>query len=129
MKHFTLEAQAHEEGNGAEYHFQLPFYVFPEDNAYVAYCPSLDIATSGKDYADAVKNFFECFQLHIEWCVENGTLLDDLKDHGWKVRKHSAEPPAFRTLSRKPEYASLIGGDKSYQRIVMPMRINIPVGV
>lgn len=68
-----------------EYRFQLVFYVFQEDGVYIAYCPSLDISTSGKDFNGAVGNFYECFQLHVECCVESGTLHDDLSAHGWNT--------------------------------------------
>ena len=70
-----------------EYRFRLEFYVFQEDGVYIAYCPSLDISTSGDTFNGAVGNFYEMFQLHIECCVEHGTLLKDLAAHRWKVRK------------------------------------------
>ena len=51
-----------------------------------AYCPSLDLATTGTDFQDAVKNFYECLQLHVECCMKMGTFEEDLKEHGWKVK-------------------------------------------
>ena len=67
-----------------EYRFAIEYYIFREGDNLIAYCPSLDISTSGKDYSDAVKNFYERFQIYIETSLEMGTLLDDLKDHGWE---------------------------------------------
>lgn len=69
--------------NDKEYRFSLDFVVFMEDGAYVAYCPSLDISTCANTYNEAISNFYEMFQLHIETCVECGTLHDDLVAHGW----------------------------------------------
>ena len=69
------------EGNNTDYQFVISFYVFQEGDVQIAYCPSLDLSTSGTDYIDAVKNFYECFQLYIESCLEMGTLTADLKAH------------------------------------------------
>ncbi len=107
----------------SEYRFSLEFYVFKERHAYIAYCPSLDISTSGKDYNDAVANFYEMFQLHMEWCIENGTLYDDLIEHGWKIRKNGITPPTFSALAKKPEIKDLMNGGISFERIVTPARI------
>ncbi len=64
--------------------FDLEIYLFNEDaDTVIAYCPSLDISTTGGDFNDAMKNFYERFQLHIEWCVENGTLEKDLENHNF----------------------------------------------
>lgn len=105
-----------------EYRFQLVFYVFRENGLYIAYCPSLDISSSGKAFNDAIGNFYECFQLHIECCVENGTLHDDLLAHGWKFRKNGVVPPKFPVLMRKPEMKKLLESDLSFERIVTPAR-------
>ena len=80
-----------------EYRFRLEFYVFQEDDTYIAYCPSLDISTSGDTFNDAVANFYERFQLHIEWCEEHGTLLKDLAEHGWKINNRRLRTPAAVT--------------------------------
>lgn len=66
-----------------EYRFAIEYYIFREDDNLIAYCPSLDISTSSKDYGDTVKNFYERFQIYVETCLEMGTLWDDLKKHGW----------------------------------------------
>ena len=47
-----------------EYRFAIEYYIFREGDNLIAYCPSLDISTSGKDYSDAVKNFYERFQIY-----------------------------------------------------------------
>ena len=61
--------------NREEYRIAIDYYIFREDENYIAYCPSLDISTSGKDYVDAIKNFYERFQIYIDTCVEMGTML------------------------------------------------------
>ena len=69
-----------------DYRFSLEFFVFQENGLQIAYCPSLDISTSGTTFNEAVGNFYEMFQLYIECCVENNTLHDDLLAHGWKLQ-------------------------------------------
>ncbi|MBR1766647.1 MAG: hypothetical protein IJ745_06390 [Bacteroidales bacterium] len=106
-----------------EYRFFVEFYIFQEGERLIAYCPSLDISTSGEDYADATKNFFERFQIYIETCTELGTLWDDLKEHGWSVSEHRLSPPPFNKLVRKPEVSKLLGGNINYEKVSTPMRI------
>ena len=106
-----------------EYRFQLVFYVFQEDGVYVAYCPSLDISSSGNSFNEAVGNFYECFQLHVECCVESGTLHDDLLAHGWKITKKSILPPTFSVLMKKAEMRKLMSSDLSFERVVTSARL------
>ena len=50
------------------FRFDVDVYIFREEEHMTAYCPSLDLATTGTDFQDAVKNFYECLQLHVELC-------------------------------------------------------------
>ena len=92
----------------SEYRFFLEIFVFQENGVQIAYCPSLDISTSGTTFNEAVGNFYEMFQLYIECCVENNTLHDDLVAHGWKLQKKQMQPPTFSVLMRKPEMKKLM---------------------
>lgn len=110
-----------------EYHFSIEFYIFQEDGTYIAYCPSLDLSTCAATYNEAISSFYEAFQLYIECCVENGTLYDDLTEHGWKMQKKSITPPKFTTLMKKPEMKKLMDSNISYERVVTPARIPVIV--
>ena len=112
------------EGNNTDYQFVISFYVFQEGDVQIAYCPSLDLSTSGTDYLDAVKNFYECFQLYIESCLEMGTLTADLKAHGWKVTKKSITPPTTRMQLRDKPMIELLEKNVNFQRIVAPVRLS-----
>lgn len=79
-----------------KFRFDVDVYIFREEEHMTAYCPSLDLATTGTDFQDALKNFYECLQLHVECCLEMGTFKEDLKEHGWKVSKKKIVPPSFR---------------------------------
>ncbi len=111
-----------------EYRFSLDVYIFEEGENLIAYCPSLDISTSGKDFNDAVANFYERLSIHIDWCVEQGTLIQDLLEHGWKMRKTAVSPPSFSSLLKKDvELRNLLGSKKAYERIVVPAKVHVSV--
>lgn len=83
-KNFTSVQMTTDCTEGRNKHkFNINYYVFQDEGRYIAYCPALDITTSGVDFNDAVAQFYENFQLYVECCLEEGTLIDDLKAHGW----------------------------------------------
>lgn len=122
-KEIRLNAKAVEHITSTEYNFSVAFYLFQENGRYIAYCPSLGLSSSGDDHLDAIKNFYECLQLHVECCIDMGTLLEDLKAHGWKVTNQAIKPPSYKVLIRKPEMAKLVEGDINYEKIVTPVKI------
>ena len=63
--------------------YNVDVYTFNEQDHMTAYCPSLDLATTGANYQDTVKNFNECLQLQVECCMEMGRFEDNLKEHSW----------------------------------------------
>lgn len=114
-------------GDQEEYRFQIDFYLFREDGLYIAYCPALDLSSSGETHTEAVSNFYEAFQLYVETCLEAGTLIDDLKQQGWEVKDATIAPPKFMFLMKKPEFSSLIESQIDYERIVShPLPVHIP---
>ena len=46
------------------FRFNVDIYIFKERENYISYCPSLDICSSGVDFNDALKNFYEAFELY-----------------------------------------------------------------
>ena len=71
------------------HHFtSLHIYIFKQANAYIAYCPSIDLAVSGNSIRNAEKSFQESVSIHLDYQIKNKELLKDLKKHKWKVRYH-----------------------------------------
>lgn len=101
----------------------IEFFVIQEYGAYVAYCPSLDLSTCAASYNEAIGNFYEMFQLHIECCLANGTLQADLLSHGWRLGRAGLLPPKFAVLMRKPEMRRLMDGRIGFEKVVSPVRI------
>ena len=91
-----------------KFRFEVDVYIFREGDHLTAYCPSLDLVTTGTDFQDALKNFYECLQLHVECCIEMGTFEEDLKEHGWKVTEKKVVPPSFHTLLKRPQLSELM---------------------
>ncbi len=107
------------------FRFNVDIYVFRERENYISYCPSLDICSSGRDYIDAVKNFYEAFELYAGYWTEHGTLEADLKAHGWEVESHTARPPRPQMLLDRPMFSDLMSGDTAFERIVSPVHIAV----
>lgn len=110
----------HIKGRREGYHFNLDFIVFREGEVLIAYCPALDISTSGANYNEAISNFYEMFQLHVECCLEEGTLEKDLLSHGWKLDANAVKPPTLSKLTGKPEMKRLFSSDTNFERIAAP---------
>ncbi len=57
---------------------------FKKDGVFHAYCPELDLV--GYDYTEegAKKSFEYVLKDYLEYTVGNGTLEQDLMNHGWR---------------------------------------------
>lgn len=107
------------------YRFNIEFYVFTENGQYIAYCPALDLSTSGASFNEAVSAFYECFQLYVESCADSDTLISDLRAHGWKLTRKYLQAPGFSTLMKKAEMKKLFNSGIGFEKIVAPTQITI----
>lgn len=118
----TLKTSALDSENGS-YKFNIEFYVFSEGGRQIAYCPALDLTSSGATFNEAISAFYECFQLYIESCMESGTLMQDLAAHGWKTTGRTLRVPSFTRQLQKPEMKHLVTSGIGFEKIVAPVRI------
>lgn len=65
----------------------------------IAYAPSLDFSTIGKNLKDSQRMFNEGVSLFLEGLIELGTLSEVLLDLGWVKHNTSWNPP--RMISEK----------------------------
>lgn len=72
---------------------QLPVIFLREGKYYVAFTPALDLATQGKTYEEARKNFAEAVNIFFEETVKRGTLDKALRELGWKKQDNQLIPP------------------------------------
>ena len=77
-------------------------YIFKQANAYIAYCPSIDLAVSGNSIRNAEESFQESVSIHLDYQIKNKELLKDLKKHKWKrlyLIKNKKKPVIDRLFS------------------------------
>lgn len=106
-----------------EYKVAVSFFLFTKNGRHIAYCPSLDLSTSGDSFNDTIGNFYEALQLHIECCAMCDTLHDDLLAHGWSLDKNGVTPPSFESLMEKEEMKDLLESETNFERVVVPAMI------
>ena len=59
--------------------------IWKEGNMYTAYCPELDVASCGRDIAEARKNLLEVIEIQLEETEKLGTLKEFLEDAGYDL--------------------------------------------
>jgi len=69
--------------------------VWQEDNAYVSYCPQLDISSCGDTLEDTRRMLKEAVRLFIEEAERKGTLQDILEESGYHLEENEQkwQPP------------------------------------
>ena len=91
-----------------EYQVAIPVSIFKEREKFVAYCPVLDLSTSGRTFEQAQERFQEALHIFIEDLVDQGTLDEVLQSHGWhkvsKPRPHWTPP---KLVSSSAQEASI----------------------
>ena len=77
---------------------RIPFFVFLEGDAYVAYSPALDLSTCGDTEEEARRMFGEAARVFINELTRMGTLEDVLAECGWTRAKpaHTWSPPIYK---------------------------------
>jgi predicted RNase H-like HicB family nuclease len=93
---------------------------------YDVYCPALRLATGGKTYDEALKAFDEVFQIHIDYCVEHKTLLEDLINHcGWEITNKTVKAPTIEQMMIKDSILKNTVRTKKYQKVTKTVSIPI----
>ena len=117
----NLKAEATD--NVTDYHFNVGLYIFKEGDYYVAYSPAFDLSSYAETFNEVISAFYEAFQMHIEYCVENKTLVEDLKAHGWTVKNKKVKEPSIKHLLQNKTINSILSRGFNYQYIVSSVSI------
>lgn len=80
MKHVTFSAN-------------IPVSFFKEGDAYIAYCPVLDLSTSASTFEKVKGRFSQVVEIFFEELVDMGTLDNVLGNLGWTKTSHQWIPP------------------------------------
>ncbi len=82
---------------------KLPMQVFREGNAFIAYCPALDISTSASTLPKVQEMFAELVRVFIDELINMGTLDKVLTQCGWKKVAKKWEPPATEFITESQQ--------------------------
>lgn len=85
-------------------------FLFKEDDVFHAYCPELDLV--GYDYTEdgAKKSFEWVLKDYFDYTVKNGTLEQDLLNHGWrKLKSGKVSEPTPASLLRRSQLKKVLG--------------------
>ncbi|MBQ8070947.1 MAG: hypothetical protein IJ202_08860 [Bacteroidales bacterium] len=95
------------DNKGIEIKLDVIFY--SEDGIIIAYAPALDLSGYGKDDAEARNSFEVALHEYIKYTVENKTLDDDLKVHGWTKEAG---------VIKAQDFSSLLANNKNLRDVV-----------
>jgi predicted RNase H-like HicB family nuclease len=103
----------------------LQLYIFRENGVHIIYCPALDLSAAGKTEAEVKTEFAEVLRLHIEYCVNRNTFVDDLLKHGWVLTKTKAIAPGVERMLNENNMLKDIILNKDYRKITHPVKIPV----
>lgn len=104
-----ISGQWHREGNMV--HVNLALILFEEEDHHIAFCPALDLSASGDSDREAIASFKVTLSEYLLYTTQKGTLIDDLKAHGWAIET-SNEPPMA-----PPDLSYLLSVNKDFNRV------------
>ena len=79
----------------------LDVVLYEEEGVFYVYAPALELCGYDTTEEGAKNSFETVFQEYLKYGVENGTLQDDLKEHGWHLRKSMEfDSPQFLVVLR-----------------------------
>lgn len=109
------------------YRVKVSVVQFKEDNAFIVYCPALDLSGYGLSNREAKQSFKTVLLEYIRYADNKGTLNDDLKAHGWvrlKPKSPSMVPPAMtELLATNENFNRIFNTQPSYQKYDMPLQV------
>lgn len=104
----------------------LPVMYFEEDGVQIAYIPVLDISGYGQNHEEAMQSLTVALDDYFSYTINKNTLLDDLKAHGWTIRKRTKPyiAPELTDLINRNEYLHDIVNTRAYK--MDRMDVNMP---
>lgn len=112
------------EGRTVEMH--LPIMIFRENENEIAYIPVLDLSGYGKTEQEAFQSLRIAINEYFTYTIRKNTLIENLKAHGWIIKKKSKPfvAPDITDILNKNEYLHNIVNTKPYRMDRIP--VNIP---
>ena len=84
----------------------VPVMFFEENGTHIAYIPILDVSGYGESEVEAQESLKYSLDEYFSYTVSKGTLLEDLKAHGWIIKKKTKPfiAPDITDIINKNEY-------------------------
>jgi hypothetical protein len=104
----------------------LPVMIFEEEGSKIAYIPVLDLSGYGSSENEAVDSLKVVLDDYFSYTTRKKTLLEDLKKHGWIIKK-TTKPfvaPEITDILNKNKYLHEIINTRPYR--MDRMSINVP---
>lgn len=87
-------------------------YIFKENDTYIAYCPSLDLSGYDTTIEKAKIDFEFMLSDYMKTQIQNGTLNEDLTNHGWKAGNTKT------ALYSEPKVEEMLSTNKQLQDVI-----------
>ena len=99
--------------------------IFEENNIQIAYIPVLDLAGYGKTERETKKSLNHSLTEYFSYTINKNTLTEDLKAHGWTIRKKSKPyvAPELTDIFLKNQYLHNIVNSQRYKMDRMGVEI------
>lgn len=97
-KQGTLQGQWADGRNKVE--CVLPLIIFKENDCTITYCPALDLSGYGVDEIEANRSFEDVLSEYFRYTIHKKTLAEDLRNHGWTIRKNLKKTPIPPTMEK-----------------------------
>jgi hypothetical protein len=103
-------------GHNASVNMTLPIMMFTEDNTHIAYIPVLDLSGYGTTEAEAHRSLTIAIDNYFDYTIAKNTLIQDLKAHGWIIKKKTKPyiAPEITDLINKNNFLHEIVNTKPY---------------
>ena len=89
----------------------------PDSDMFIAYCPSLNLIGYGNGEENAKKDFEWIMDDYLNDMVSQGTLEEDLRNHGWTISQSTFSEPKISDMMTKDEYLKDFIDKGLYHRI------------
>lgn len=107
------------------YEVSLSLIIFKEDNAVIAFCPTLDLSGYGDSQTEAIKSFEFALEEFLRYTTNKKTINKVLSRLGWKqnIKQKTFSPPVLSDLLNKKYMANIINNNdftKKQYSVLMP---------
>ena len=124
MKSAKISGKWQEGANSVK--LNLPVMIFEEEGSKIAYIPVLDLSGYGNNEREAVDSLKIVLDDYFSYTTRKKTLVEDLKKHGWIIKKTSKPfvAPDITDILNKNKYLHEIVNTRPYR--MDRMAVNVP---